>query len=86
MVSSGVMQSATAIVLAVLKSKKVCADCERKGHQNIEPELRACDHFLNNDVNCNRLAVSGVTQDSESRNARDQRMLMEEKTGKENSN
>ena len=22
--------------------KKVCADCKRKGHQNVEPELRAC--------------------------------------------
>lgn len=66
--------------------KKVCADCERKGHQNIEPELRACDHCLNNEVKCNRLAVIGVTQDSESRNAGGQRMLMEEKTGKENPN
>ncbi|XP_068690281.1 uncharacterized protein [Montipora foliosa] len=66
--------------------KKVCADCERKGHQNIEPELRACDHCLNNEVKCNTLAVIGVTQDSESRNAGGQRMLMEEKTGRENPN
>lgn len=64
--------------------KKVCADCKRKGHQNVEPELRACDQCLNNDKKCNRLAVIGVTQDSESRNAGGQRMLMEEKAGKEN--
>ena len=54
--------------------------------QNIEPELRACDHCLNNEVKCNRLAVIGVTKNSESRNAGGQRMLMEEKTGKENPN
>ena len=64
--------------------KKVCADCKRKGHENVEPELRACDHCLNNDGKCNRLAVIGVTQDSESRNAGGQRMLMEEKRGMEN--
>ena len=64
--------------------KKVCADCKRKGHENVEPELRACDHCLNNDEKCNRLAVIGVTQDSESRNAGGQRMLMEEKSRMEN--
>lgn len=62
----------------------MCADCKRKGHQNVEPELRACDYCLNNDKRCNRLAVICVTQDSESRNAGGQRMLMEAKARKEN--
>ena len=40
---------------------KVCADCKRKGHGNVEPELRACGHCLNNDEKCNRLAVIVVS-------------------------
>ena len=63
-----------------IENKKACADCERKGHANIEPQLRACDYCLKNEEKCNKVAVIVVTQDSESRNSGGQKLLMEEKS------
>lgn len=63
-----------------IENKKVCADCERKGHANIEPQLRACDYCLKNEEKCNKVAVIVVSQDSESRNSGGQKLLMEEKS------
>lgn len=62
-----------------LETKTVCDSCVEKGYTNIHPSLRPCAYCLKNDIKCVKAAVLCIAQDSESRNAGAQKLLMKER-------
>ena len=57
----------------------VCDSCSGKGHIVIEPALRPCDSCLEKKIQCIKVAVVCITEDSESRHVGAQKEFVREK-------
>ena len=65
--------------VSCIRSQAVCNDCIIKGPTLLEPALRPSDYCLEREEKCVKAAVICISQDSESRNKGEQKLLAEEK-------
>lgn len=58
-----------------LEQKQVCDECSENGQVSYSPALRACNHCLENNIQCVHLAILALSSDCEEGNKQAMKLL-----------